>query len=634
MEVIMKKAIPILLFVMGLIHPAYSQQWECNDCPRRSVALFDIDNQVPRPLWGENNNLTFGDWIEFFFIAGGINDALMYQDPSQVCIAFDDGQMILALEALNLPEDSLVYQSGVGYGVIPPPGPVLSNYLVYSQITGTDPGYLVTVCLETGKTREPVQSASVVFDPDKSALENGMAAAQTLIPLMGTIRDFERMKRNTTDNMAMRASLEIHPERSSLSANSSTALNIKLTDCDGQPLPGRTVKLDVNTGSLSQSSAVTDEAGEVTVMYTAGGTAGWAEIEVRHEYLLPFGVEALDAVSKTLISIDFDYSGLWEFSATCRSSLTRQADTLWSYSIEGYHFDRERSFYSASDGSAEIRAVFRSEYSNGELCYFWEEPPEVLFSYGDCWGMEKLRNINYVSGEIPIFGGYLVGQVEAGSEKRTDNYSFPVEGGYFEFQYTGELSGFIVGAGGNGLARYNIMRYVIDQWVTFSGDYDTDCSVGGSWFEGDVGGIFTETDSVFNFSYLYEDFTARSEYILGTWMMMHTMEVAGIDGMIRPLSHSINAVDPEIQPPGCRISAYPNPVKHHAVIGYEVPAHQLTEVLITDLCGKQLCSLVHSVHEPGKYSLLLSTETLEAGVYLCLLKSGTSTAVNKLVVIK
>jgi len=630
----MNKAIPILLFVMGLIHPAYPQQWECIECPRRSVALFDIDNQVPRPVWGGTNNLTYGDWIDFFFIAGGINDALMNQDPSRGCIGFDDGQMILALEGLNFPEDSLVYQTNVDYSVNPPPGPVSSNYLVYSRITGTDSGYLVTVYLETGNTRELVQSASVIFNPDISGIENGQAAAQALIPLMGTIRAFERMKRNTTANMAIRASLEIHPERYSLSANSSTTLNIKLTDCDGQPLPGRTVKLDVSTGNLSQNSAVTDAAGEAAVVYTSGSTAGWAEIEARHEYLLPFGVEALDAVSKTFVSIDYDYTGLWEFSATCHSSLTRQADTSWSISIEGYRFDRERSLFAMSNGTAEIRAVFRSDYSNGELCYFGEEPPEVLFSYGGCSGMEKLRSVNYASGEIPIFGGYLLGQVEAGSEKRSDVYSIPVESGYFEFQFTGDLRGFIVGGGGNGLARYDIMRYVVDKWVTFSGDYDTDCGAGGSWFEGDVGGIFTETDSVFNFSYLYEDFSSRSEYILGTWMVTHTMEHIGIDGMIKPLFQTIYHDGPEVQPPGCRISVYPNPVKHHAVISYEVPAHQYTEVLITDLCGKQLSSPLHSVQGPGKYSLPFSTVALEAGVYLCLLKSGSYTAVKKLVVIK
>ncbi len=69
------------------------QGWECQDCPKRDLAFFDLDiwqREPPEP----GSGLDQADWLEMFMVAGGILDALFNEDPSNDCINCYDGQMV------------------------------------------------------------------------------------------------------------------------------------------------------------------------------------------------------------------------------------------------------------------------------------------------------------------------------------------------------------------------------------------------------------------------------------------------------------------------------------------------------------------------------------------------------------
>jgi len=77
------------LFIALLINSnqSKSQGWECQECPKRDLALFDLNvwqREPPPP----GSGLDQADWLQMFMVAGGIFDALFNDDPSRECINF------------------------------------------------------------------------------------------------------------------------------------------------------------------------------------------------------------------------------------------------------------------------------------------------------------------------------------------------------------------------------------------------------------------------------------------------------------------------------------------------------------------------------------------------------------------
>ena len=87
----------ILISVIIYSSPIIPQSWECEDCPKRDLAIFDLDifqREPPEP----GSGLDEADWLEMFMVAGGILDAFFNEDPSSDCLNFFDGQMVTIIE--------------------------------------------------------------------------------------------------------------------------------------------------------------------------------------------------------------------------------------------------------------------------------------------------------------------------------------------------------------------------------------------------------------------------------------------------------------------------------------------------------------------------------------------------------
>jgi len=79
------------------------------------------------------------------------------------------------------------------------------------------------------------------------------------------------------------------------------------------------------------------------------------------------------------------------------------------------------------------------------------------------------------------------------------------------------------------------------------------------------------------------------------------------------------------------LSAYPNPFYDQAAIRYTLGADGPVDLVICDLYGKTLATLVHKEQKAGAYSIRYAGEELSSGFYFCRLTSGVQARTISLV---
>ena len=84
---------------------------------------------------------------------------------------------------------------------------------------------------------------------------------------------------------------------------------------------------------------------------------------------------------------------------------------------------------------------------------------------------------------------------------------------------------------------------------------------------------------------------------------------------------------------------YPNPFNPNTTINYKIPAKNKvftspTTLIVYDLLGKKIQTLVNEQQSPGNYSVTFTASSLPSGVYFYRLQSGEYSATKKLMLIK
>ncbi|MEO0080254.1 MAG: T9SS type A sorting domain-containing protein, partial [candidate division WOR-3 bacterium] len=79
---------------------------------------------------------------------------------------------------------------------------------------------------------------------------------------------------------------------------------------------------------------------------------------------------------------------------------------------------------------------------------------------------------------------------------------------------------------------------------------------------------------------------------------------------------------------------YPNPFSRVTTISYEIPARMLVTLAICDVSGRTIASLVDEVQDAGKYTVRFVADDLPGDVYFCVLKTGKTSAANRMVLLK
>jgi hypothetical protein len=502
-----------------------SSGWECEKCPRRDVALFDLDVRVPQP--GPGDSLSIADWLRLFLVAGGVHDKLVNEDPSKSCISFYDGQLA---SKLNLEEQD--YSLGLPSN-LPPPGPVEdTDYLVSGFVTGSGAGYVVHVRLEAGVTRELVAAGSAPVD-----LENinasGKQAAEALTPLMEKIREFQRKKRDEDNIYAIYPKMEVTPKKKKIKTEESTEVTIKLNDCDDFALKDRKVKLSATLGRFEPQEVTIDENGEAEATFIAGNKAGWAKLTADWDWKYPCGHGPFLCSEGAAVSIDRP-ADVWVIKATLSqlvNSMAEKTESIAQVTVEAdhpllkpgtYRITKKNSLRDSMSGSATIHMIVRVDASESEFVYSGETPI-ILMVYGNVSKSDKEERVEYINRQVSEF-----------SQKRTDTFNGSFNLGSFEFHYTPEYQYVSASATSEGQLQTKIMKYEDEQWKTEPYSTKRDIGIYGGCSSDEGGCSITRSKSGYSFSYSKTETERKENQDFGT---ITTVTTITLNGTISPLKN-------------------------------------------------------------------------------------------------
>jgi hypothetical protein len=79
---------------------------------------------------------------------------------------------------------------------------------------------------------------------------------------------------------------------------------------------------------------------------------------------------------------------------------------------------------------------------------------------------------------------------------------------------------------------------------------------------------------------------------------------------------------------------YPNPFNSSTTIEFDIPERTNVKLIIYDILGREVETLIDKELEPGKYKVNFEEKDLPSGVYLYTLKTPKFTKTNKMILIK
>jgi hypothetical protein len=79
---------------------------------------------------------------------------------------------------------------------------------------------------------------------------------------------------------------------------------------------------------------------------------------------------------------------------------------------------------------------------------------------------------------------------------------------------------------------------------------------------------------------------------------------------------------------------YPNPFNPTTTISYQLPAASHVTLVVFDVLGRQVATLVNGVREAGHYKESFDAAKLGSGVYFYQLRAGDQTFLKKMLVVK
>jgi hypothetical protein len=84
---------------------------------------------------------------------------------------------------------------------------------------------------------------------------------------------------------------------------------------------------------------------------------------------------------------------------------------------------------------------------------------------------------------------------------------------------------------------------------------------------------------------------------------------------------------------------YPNPFNPSTVIPYDIPKKTPAKIIIYNLTGQQIKTLVNALHEPGQYRIVWhglddTGNAVSSGIYVVLMEAGSFRKTGKLVLIR
>jgi hypothetical protein len=79
---------------------------------------------------------------------------------------------------------------------------------------------------------------------------------------------------------------------------------------------------------------------------------------------------------------------------------------------------------------------------------------------------------------------------------------------------------------------------------------------------------------------------------------------------------------------------YPNPFNPSTEINYNIPSQSLVKIVVYDIAGREVTTLVNETKQPGSYNVTFDGKNLASGVYLYKIQAGEFSDIKKMVLVK
>jgi hypothetical protein len=79
---------------------------------------------------------------------------------------------------------------------------------------------------------------------------------------------------------------------------------------------------------------------------------------------------------------------------------------------------------------------------------------------------------------------------------------------------------------------------------------------------------------------------------------------------------------------------YPNPFNPSTIISYQLPVSSEVRLVVYDLLGRELQTLVNTRQDAGRYTASFNAASLASGIYFYRLQAGTFVETRKMILAK
>jgi arabinogalactan endo-1,4-beta-galactosidase len=144
--------------------------------------------------------------------------------------------------------------------------------------------------------------------------------------------------------------------------------------------------------------------------------------------------------------------------------------------------------------------------------------------------------------------------------------------------------------------------------------------------------LITKTTSVGGLGVFYwEPESYNNGYQLGAWNPVTEEPTAALDAF---LGIYVTSVTEGKNIPHYDFEIYPNPFNPNTTIEYIISASSHTSIVIYDLLGREVATLVDNFKNAGNYNVHWMANNVPSGVYFCRIESGNFFETKKIVLLK
>ena len=79
---------------------------------------------------------------------------------------------------------------------------------------------------------------------------------------------------------------------------------------------------------------------------------------------------------------------------------------------------------------------------------------------------------------------------------------------------------------------------------------------------------------------------------------------------------------------------YPNPFNPTTVISYDLPKRSTMKLVVYDIMGKEITTLVNETQDAGSYQVTLDASRFSSGMYFYRMTTGSYTGTRKMLLLK